>query len=283
MKLPFNIDLKGKVAVVTGGTGVLCFEMAKSLAMCGAKVVLVGRNEEKLKEKSQQIIDLGYEAMGISANVLDEKALKECKKTINDTYGTIDILVNGAGGNHPNGTTSEEYLTLDGIQNENIKSFYDLDVEGIKFVMDLNYIGTLLPTQVFSKDMVEKEEAVIINLSSMSAFSPLTKVMSYSGAKAAINNLTQWMAIHFSKTNIRVNAIAPGFFETQQNAKLLRDEDGNLTARADKIISQTPMGRFGEAEELLGALLFLVDKKASGFINGIVLPVDGGFSAYSGV
>ena len=283
MKLPFNIDLKGKVAVVTGGTGVLCFEMAKSLAMCGAKVVLVGRNEEKLKEKSQQITDLGYEAIGISANVLDEKALKECKKTINDTYGTIDILVNGAGGNHPNGTTSEEYLTLDGIQNENIKSFYDLDVEGIKFVMDLNYIGTLLPTQVFSKDMVEKEEAVIINLSSMSAFNPLTKVMSYSGAKAAINNLTQWMAIHFSKTNIRVNAIAPGFFETQQNAKLLRDEDGNLTARADKIISQTPMGRFGEAEELLGALLFLVDKKASGFINGIVLPVDGGFSAYSGV
>ena len=283
MKIPFNINLKGKVAVVTGGTGVLCFEMAKALAVCGANVVLVGRNKEKLDKKSEEIRNLGYKAIGISADVLDENALEKCKKEINETYGSIDILINGAGGNHPNGTTDEEHLTLEGLKNESIKSFYDLDIQGVKYVMDLNYIGTLLPTQIFSKDMLEKEEAVIVNLSSMSAFSPLTKVMSYSGAKAAINNLTQWMAVHFSKTNIRVNAIAPGFFETQQNARLLRDENGNLTERANKIIGQTPMGRFGEAEELLGALLFLVDKKASGFINGIVLPVDGGFSAYSGV
>ena len=283
MDLPFSVDLKGKVAVITGGTGVLCFEMAKSLAVCGAKVVLVGRDKMKLEKKSKEIRSLGYDAIGISANVLDEKALEKCKTEINNTYGSIDILINGAGGNHPNGTTGEEHLTLDGIKNEGIKSFYDLDVEGVKFVMDLNYIGTLLPTQVFSKDMLEKEEAVIINLSSMSAFTPLTKVMSYSGAKAAINNLTQWMAVHFSKTNIRVNAIAPGFFETQQNAILLRDEDGNLTERANKIIAQTPMERFGKPNELIGALLFLVDKKSSGFINGIILPIDGGFSAYSGV
>ena len=223
--------------------------------------------------------------MGIAANVLELDSLQAAHDKIFAKFGPCDILVNGAGGNNPKGTTSKEYLTKEDIINklEGVTTFFDLDPAGVSFVFNLNFLGTLLPTQVFAKDMAERECGNIINISSMNAFTPLTKIPAYSGAKAAISNFTQWLAVHFSKVNIRVNAIAPGFFLTDQNRALLTKEDGSLTPRGETILTHTPMGKFGKPEDLIGALLFLVDDEAAGFVDGIVLPVDGAFSAFSGV
>lgn len=270
--------LKDKVAVVTGGGGVLCSCFAKALAENGAKVAVIDINYDNAKRVAD---DFG--GLAVAANVLDHESLEEARKIINEKLGTCDILINGAGGNNPKGTTTKEYFDIEDLQNSEITTFFDLDPKGIEFVFNLNFLGTLMPTQVFAKDLVTKKDAVIINVSSMNAFCPLTKIPAYSGAKAAVSNFTQWLAVHFSKTGIRVNAIAPGFFVTAQNKALLINPDGSLTQRSEKILSQTPMGRFGEAEELIGTLLYLVDSKASSFVNGVVIPVDGGFSAYSGV
>lgn len=283
MKLPFDIDLKNKVAVVTGGGGVLCAMFASALAKCGAKVAILDLNPEAAEKAAAEINNDGGCAIGVMANVLEKESLLEAKRIVNEKLGTCDILLNGAGGNNPRGTTTKDYLFMEDIDDESVATFYDLDPKGVEFVFNLNFIGTLLPTQVFSKDMLGKEGAVIINISSMNAFTPLTRIPAYSGAKAAVSNFTQWLAVHMSKVGIRVNAIAPGFFITNQNRKLLIDENGNYTERSKKILSQTPMDRFGAPEELVGTLLFLVDNGASGFVNGVVVPVDGGFSAYSGV
>ena len=256
MKLPFNVDLKDKVCVVTGGTGILCGAMADALAECGAKVAILALGQEACEKKAQSINEKGGIAIGIEANVLDKESLKNAHEIILEKFGPVDILINGAGGNHP---------------------------KGVEFVFNLNFLGTLLPSQEFSKDMINKKDATIINISSMNAFTPLTKIPAYSGAKAAVSNFTQWLAVHMSKVGVRVNAIAPGFFVTDQNRKLLFNEDGTPTARTEKILNSTPMRRFGEADELLGTLLYLVSNEASGFVNGVVIPVDGAFSAYSGV
>ncbi|MBS7298069.1 MAG: SDR family oxidoreductase [Eubacteriales bacterium] len=281
MKLPFEIDLSGKVVVVTGAGGVLCSMFAEAMAKTGAKVALLDLNGDAAKEYANKINENGGTAKGYTCNVLDKDSLESVHKEVIADFGTCDILINGAGGNNPKATTDNEYFTKEAMGN--VKTFFDLDKDGVEFVFHLNFLGTLLPTQVFAVDMLDKEDASIINISSMNAFTPLTKIPAYSGAKAAISNFTQWLSVHFSKTNIRCNAIAPGFFVTKQNEKLLFNEDGTPTPRTDKILNSTPMGRFGKAEELIGALLFLVSKDASSFVNGVVIPVDGGFSAYSGV
>ena len=281
MKLPFQIDLSGKVAVITGAGGVLCSDMARALAQCGAKVALIGRTMEPLLAVAEIIKAEGGVAAAYTANVLDRAALETAKEKIHAELGKVDILINGAGGNNPRATTEKEYYES-GDLDADTKSFFDLDDDGVQTVFNLNFSGTLIPTQVFAKDMVERG-GNIINISSMNAYTPLTKIPAYSGAKAAINNFTQWLAVHFSRTGIRVNAIAPGFFSTKQNAALLWNADGTPTARTGKILAATPMGRFGKSEELLGALLYLVNDEAAGFVTGVVIPVDGGFSAYSGV
>ena len=281
MKLPFEINLTGKVAVVTGAGGVLCSEMAKALAQCGAKVALLGRTLEPLEKVAAEVAALGGVARSYQANVLDRAALESAAEKIHAELGLCSILINGAGGNNPRTTTDKEYYEPGDIDAET-KSFFDLDQESVQFVFNLNFTGTLLPTQVFAKDMLTTGGS-IINVSSMNAFTPLTKIPAYSGAKAAISNFTQWLAVHFSRVGIRVNAIAPGFFSTAQNAKLLWNEDGTPTARTGKILAATPMGRFGTPDELIGALLYLVCDEASGFVTGTVMAVDGGFSAYSGV
>lgn len=286
--LPFHIDLTGKVAVVTGGSGVLCSGFAKALGACGASVAVIGRNLEKAQKVADEIIAEGGKAMGISADVLDKSALESARQQILDAFGTCDILINGAGGNNPKGTTTKEYLFPEDMerlkaQTSDIVTFFDLDFSGVQYVLDLNFLGTLLPTQVFARDMAEKPGAVILNVSSMNAFRPLTKIPAYSAAKAAVSNFTQWLAIHFAPVGIRVNAIAPGFFVTEQNRTLLMNPDGSLTPRSEKILAHTPMNRFGTPDDLTGTLLWLVDDKSSGFVNGVVVPVDGGFAAYSGV
>lgn len=283
MNLPFQIDLKDKVAVVTGGGGVLCAMFAKALAKNGAKVAILDLRKEAADKVAEAINAEGGQAIGVEANVLELASLQKARDTVTEAFGACDILLNGAGGNNPKGTTTKDYLFKEDIGDSEIKTFFDLDPKGIEFVFNLNFIGTLLPSQVFCKDMLDKEGAVIINVSSMNAFCPLTRIPAYSGAKAAVSNFTQWLAVHMSRVGIRVNAIAPGFFITDQNRAMLIDENGNYSARAEKIISQTPMSRFGEAEELIGTLLWLVDNNAAGFVNGVVIPVDGGFSAYSGV
>lgn len=282
MNLPFEIDLSNKTAVVTGGGGVLCSGFAKAIAQCGAKVAILDLREENAKKVADEIVKNGGEAIGISANVLEKGSLVSAKKITNEKFGTVDILINGAGGNHPKGTTTKEYYESGDEKNDGIVSFFDLDKSGVEFVFNLNFLGTLIPTQVFAADLLEKKDAVILNVSSMNAFCPLTKIPAYSGAKAAVSNFTKWLAVHFSKTGIRVNAIAPGFFVTDQNRALLIDSDGNFTPRSRKILNSTPMGRFGETEELTGTLLWLLSSGAT-FVNGVVVPVDGGFSAYSGV
>lgn len=282
MKLPFELDLQNKTVVVTGGAGVLGQYFAESLVRAKANVVILDLDDEKAKDLASSLSKYGN-CIGLSGNVLSTESLENAKKTINKVYGSVDILINGAGGNHPKGTTSKEYFEVGDIEDESITSFFELDKDGSQFVFDLNFLGTLLPTQVFAKDMINKEGATIINVSSMNAFTPLTKIPMYSGAKAAISNFTMWLATHFSKVGIRVNAIAPGFFVTKQNYDLLFDKDGNQTARSKKILNATPMDRYGKPEELIGALYFLVSNEASSFVNGIVLPVDGGFSSYSGV
>ena len=281
MKLPFKVDLSNKVAVVTGAGGVLCSVFAEAIATCGAKVALLNRTEEKAVKVSEKITSQGFIAKAYKCDVLDRKNLEDCLEKVKTDFGDCDILINGAGGNSPLAMTTLEYHEPGDIDPA-IKSFFDLDIEGVEYVFNLNYLGTLLPIQVFAESMIKKENATIINISSMAAFCPLTKIPAYAGAKAAINNLTQWLAVHFSKTGIRVNALAPGFFVTNQNRAILFDANGKPTARTDKILNATPMGRFGEPEELLGALLWLLSE-SSGFVTGIVVPVDGGFSAYSGV
>ena len=280
-----KVDLNGKVAVVTGGGGILCSVMAKSLAEAGAKVAILDLKEEAAKKVADEIVKAGGKAIGVAANVLDLESLKKAEATVRAELGACDILVNGAGGNNPKGTTSKEYLMPEDLvkKAEGVTTFFDLDPAGVGFVFNLNFLGTLLTTQVFAREMAEKGAGSIINISSMNAFTPLTKIPAYAGAKAAISNFTQWLAVHFSKVNIRVNAIAPGFFLTEQNRTLLTNPDGSLTARGNTILSHTPMGRFGTPDDLTGALLFLVDDSASSFINGVVLPVDGAFSAFSGV
>jgi NAD(P)-dependent dehydrogenase (short-subunit alcohol dehydrogenase family) len=283
MNIPFNIDLKGKTVVVTGGGGILCGAFAKALAKCGAKVAVLDLAKDKADKVAEEINNAGGIAIGVGANVLEQESLEAARALVNKEFGPCDILINGAGGNHPKGTTTKEYLYKEDLESkEGIITFFDLDPKGIEFVFNLNFLGTLLPTQAFAKDMIDKS-AVIINVSSMNAFSPLTKIPAYSGAKAAVSNFTQWLAVHMSKVGIRVNAIAPGFFITDQNRALLKNPDGSFTERSNKILNMTPMGRFGQDEELIGTLLWLVSNEASSFVNGVVIPVDGGFSAYSGV
>ena len=282
--LPFPIDLAGKVAVVTGGAGVLGAAMCRALAANGAKVVVLGRDKAKADRLAAELEAAGGIAQGVSCNVLDHDALEATAAHVAATFGPCDILINGAGGNHPKGITGQEYFdpaTADA--NPEQSSFFQMNMEGFEFVFDMNLTGTLLPSQVFARQMIGRPGCCIVNISSMGAFRPLTKVAAYSAAKAAVSNFTQWLAVHLGQSGIRVNAIAPGFFITEQNRNLMLEADGNYTPRAQKVIAQTPMRRFGEAEELIGALLWLVEPKASGFVTGSIIAVDGGFSAYSGV
>ncbi len=288
MKVPFNINLSGKTAIVTGGSGTLCSAMAYGLAVSGAKVAIIGRNIEKLASVSEKLTknaldeyNKGVTIKGYSCNVINKDELTAAYETIKNELGSCDILINGAGGNQPGAITSIEMLKKD--KEDSDYSFWNLDEDRIRDVMDLNYMGTLLPIQVFTKDMVEKRSGSIINIASVTSILPLTKVMAYGNAKSAILNLTQWLAVHFGESGIRCNAIAPGFYAAEQNHDLLFNADGTYTDRARKIIAGTPMGRFGNPEELIGAALFLASDETAGFVNGIVLPVDGGYSAYSGV
>lgn len=282
MGLSFGTDLTGKVAVVTGAGGVLCGMFAKTLAEAGAKVAVLDLNEEAAQKVAGEINAAGCTARAYKTNVLERESLEETHAKVLEELGPCDILVNGAGGNNARAQTQKEYFEIGDIEADTV-SFFDLDQSGVQFVFNLNFIGTLLPTQVFAKDMIGREGCNILNVSSMNAFTPLTKIPAYSGAKAAVSNFTQWLAVHFSKVGIRVNAIAPGFFVTNQNQKLLFNDDGTPTARTNKILAATPMGRFGKAEELNGTLLYLLNNDAAGFVTGVVIPIDGGFSAYSGV
>lgn len=277
-------EFNGKVVVVTGGGGVLCSTLAKALSQQGAKIAVLDLKKENAEKVAEEIKQEGGEAIGLGCNVLELESLKAAHQQVLEKLGPCNILINGAGGNHPKGTTSKNYLFEEDLSSstEGLKTFFDLDSEGIKFVFDLNFIGTLLPTQVFAKDMVGKEGSSIINISSMNAFTPLTKIPAYSGAKAAVSNFTQWLAVHFSKVGVRVNALAPGFFLTEQNRTLLTNADGSLTERGNTIIAQTPMGRFGAPDDLSGTLLWLCGD-GSKFVTGVVIPIDGGFSAFSGV
>lgn len=280
-----NMDstLSGKVAVITGGGGVLCSTMAMALSQHAVKIAVLDLKAENAERVADEINKSGGQAIGVASNVLEIESLRAAHETVKSRLGPCDILINGAGGNHPKGTTSNPFLTEQDMQaGSELKTFFDLDPEGIKFVFDLNFIGTLLPTQVFARDMVGREGATIINISSMNAFRPLTKIPAYSGAKAAISNFTQWLAVHFSKVGIRVNGMAPGFFLTDQNRTLLTTSDGSLTDRGNTIIAHTPMGRFGTPDDLIGTLLWLCGD-GSKFITGVVIPIDGGFSAFSGV
>jgi NAD(P)-dependent dehydrogenase (short-subunit alcohol dehydrogenase family) len=276
------MELNNKTIVITGAGGVLCGCFAKDLAAKGGKVALLDLNRDRTKALEEEITAAGGAARGYECNVLDKENLETVHQQILEVLGPCDILINGAGGNSPKASTEDEFYDLN-RQDKTGKTFFELEEKGIEFVFHLNYLGTLLPTQVFAVDMLGRKDCSIINISSMNAYTPLTKIPAYSGAKAAVSNLTQWLAVYFSKTGIRCNAIAPGFFATAQNQRLLFDEDGTPTKRTEKILRNTPMGRFGEAQELLGTLQYLIDSDASGFVNGVVIPVDGGFSAYSGV
>ena len=282
MMLPYKPDFSGKVAVVTGGAGILCREFCKALALCGAKVAVLNRTLSKAEAVVEEIRTASGEAIAVAVNVTDEASVQAAHQAVLDAFGKCDILINGAGGNDPAATADDEFFSMDTLLNPDKKSFFDLTAEGFGKVFDLNIMGTLVPTQAFARDMVEKG-GCILNISSMNAFTPLTKIPAYSAAKSGVSNFTQWLAVHFAKTGIRCNAIAPGFFSTAQNAKLLWNDDGTPTARTGKILNATPMGRFGVPEDLIGSVLFLLDEKCSGFITGVVLPIDGGFSAYSGV
>lgn len=283
MKLPFQPDLHNKVAVVTGGAGVLCAMFARAIAACGAKVAVLDLNLERASAVAEEINAAGGTAIAVASNVLQKESVEAAHKEVLEKLGPCDILINGAGGNNPRATTDDEFYSKEVDLDPAKKSFFDLELDGFNFVFGLNLTGTLLPTQAFARDMVERPGSVILNISSMNAFTPLTKIPAYSAAKAAVSNFTQWLATYFAKSGIRVNGIAPGFFSTAQNAALLFNPDGTPTARTAKILNNTPMGRFGEPEELVGTLLWLLDNGSSGFVTGVVVPVDGGFSAYSGV
>jgi NAD(P)-dependent dehydrogenase (short-subunit alcohol dehydrogenase family) len=274
-------SFKNKVIVVTGAGGVLCSEFSRHYAKLGAKVALINRSVEKIELLEKELTQEGYIAKAYQCDVLDQERLKEVHQEINKDFGLIDILVNGAGGNMDAANTGNEYheKKID----PSVRDFFKLDSTAISNVFTLNFMGTLLPTQEFASDMCDKEGCSILNVSSMSSYNPLTKVLGYSAAKAAVNNLTQWLSVHFSHMGIRVNAVAPGFFVTKQNKNLLFDSEGNYSARSQKILAGTPMGKFGVPEDLLGTITYLVDYNASAFVTGVIIPVDGGFSAYSGV
>ena len=280
-----KVDLTGKVVVVTGAGGVLCSVMAESVAAAGAAVALLDLNLEAAEKVADRIRAAGGKAIAVQCNVLDKASLENAAAVVEGELGICDILLNGAGGNNPRGTTSMEFLENADLarEGEGGRNFFELDGDGISFVFDLNFKGTLLTTQTFARKMAERNEGCIINISSMNAFTPLTKIPAYSAAKAAVSNFTRWLAVHFAHVNIRVNAIAPGFFLTEQNRALLTAPDGTLTTRGEKILAHTPVGRFGVPEDLTGTVLFLCDREASAFINGSVIAVDGAFSAYSGV
>ena len=280
INLPLNIDYTGKVVVITGAGGVLCGTMARAFAQAGAKVAALDLNEEAVKALAAELKAEGFICEGYKANVLDPEALEAVHQQVLADLGPCDVLVNGAGGNNPRATTDNEYQHEAW---EGCKSFFDLDAGGVDFVFKLNFQGTLLPTQAFAKDMVARKSGSILNISSMNAYIPLTKIPAYSAAKAGISNFTQWLATHFAGTGIRCNAIAPGFLVSNQNRALLFNEDGTPTARSAKILNGTPMGRYVESEELLGGVLFLCDDKAASAISGVVLPIDAGFAAYAGV
>lgn len=274
--IPFRVDLKDKTAVVTGAGGVICSEMARALAECGAKVALLDINYEAAEKVASEI---GEKALAVKCNCLDKESIIDAANKVHSTFGQVNFLINGAGGNNPRATTDNETMTPD---TEGIKDFFALEESGLKFVFDLNITSAFLVTQVFAEDMVQTG-GNIINISSMNAYRPLTKIPAYSAAKAGISNLTQWLAVHFAPCGIRCNAIAPGFFVTNQNRGLLFNADGTPTARTGKILAATPMKKFGEISDLIGCLLWLADDASSGFVTGTVIPVDGGFSAYSGV
>ncbi len=276
MKLPYSIDLSDKVVVVTGGGGILMAEFGRALAACGAKVALLDINEKAAQEVAASI---GENAIGIGTNCLVKESIIAARDIIHEKWGKVNFLINGAGGNNPRASSDNEYMTPD---TEGCKTFFDLEESGLKFVFDLNITSAFLVTQVFAEDMVQTG-GNIINISSMNAFRPLTKIPAYSAAKAGISNFTQWLAVHFAPCNIRVNGIAPGFFVTNQNRALLFNEDGTPTARTGKILASTPQKKFGEVSDLIGTLLWLASDEASGFVTGVIIPVDGGFNAYSGV
>ena len=283
MDLPFHIDLSGKVAVITGAAGVLCSAFAEALAQCGAKVAILDRNVENGNAVVERITAAGGTAMMVQVDCLDAASLQAACDTVTAAYGVCDILINGAGGNNPRATTANEYYEIEDMPDPTKQDFFSLTPDGIKFVFDLNVTAAFLTTQIFARDMAKSGKGGnILNISSMNAYRPLTKIPAYSAAKAAVSNFTQWLAVHFANTGIRVNAIAPGFFVSKQNYSLLFNEDGTPTARSGKILAATPMGRFGKNEELIGGLLWLLSEGAS-FVTGVVLPIDGGFSAYSGV
>ena len=276
MKLPYQIDLSDKVVVVTGGGGILMAEFGRALAQCGAKVALLDINEKAAQEVAESI---GENAIGIGTNCLVKESILAARDVIHEKWGKVNFLINGAGGNNPRASSDNEYMTPD---TEGCKTFFDLEESGLKFVFDLNITSAFLVTQVFAEDMVQTG-GNIINISSMNAFRPLTKIPAYSAAKAGISNFTQWLAVHFAPCGIRVNGIAPGFFVTNQNRALLFNEDGTPTARTGKILAGTPQKKFGEVSDLIGTLLWLASDEASGFVTGVIIPVDGGFNAYSGV
>lgn len=276
-------NLKGKTVVITGGSGVLCSAFAYAYAEQGMNVAVLGRTMSKLEPVAQKITELGGKGLAVACDVVDEESVKAAKKVVNDAFGKVDILVNGAGGNHPRGNTDKEHYEQGDMDNPDIVSFFDIPKENFNFVFDLNLVGTIIPSQVFIPDMIGRKGTSVINVASMSSYHAITKVSAYSAAKAAIVNLTEWLAVHFATSGIRVNAIAPGWFITTQNHDLLLNPDGSYTERSKKVIRQTPMDRFGVPEDLLGTMLFLADDTLSGFITGTVIPVDGGIHAYMGI
>jgi NAD(P)-dependent dehydrogenase (short-subunit alcohol dehydrogenase family) len=285
MAVPIRVNLKNQVAVITGGGGILCSVMAKAMAECGAKVAVLDLKPELAQKVADEINKSGGIARAFACNVLEKSSIEQAHEQIKAALGPVDILINGAGGNHPKGTTSKEFLAVEDVtsKKDGVVTFYDLTVDGIQFVFNLNFLGTFLPTQVFSKDMVLKKHGSIVNISSMNAFNTLKKIPAYSAAKAGVSNFTQWLAVHFSKVGVRVNALAPGFFLTDQNRALLTQPDGSPTARGNTIMSHTPQGHYGKPEDLTGTLLWLLSDEASGFVTGQVIAIDGGFSAFSGV
>ena len=276
-------NLKGKTIVITGGSGVLCSAFAYAYAEQGMNIAVLGRTMSKLETVAAKITELGGKGLAVQCDVTDNDSVIAAKKKINEAFGKVDILVNGAGGNNPKANTTKEYFENGDIENSEITSFFDITKDNYNFVFDLNLIGTIIPSQVFLPDMIGRKGTTVINVASMSSYHAITKVSAYSAAKAAIVNFTEWLAVHFAKSGVRVNAIAPGWFITEQNRTLLTNEDGSFTDRAKKVIAHTPVDRFGEPEELCGTMLYLADDSLSGFLTGVTIPVDGGFQAYMGV